>query len=231
MLRQTTELVGTTHQDLSHGIHDNQVPAIVDHLAAAHLSGPTAACSLAHTRWIAVTAQPKDPEKEVTHTGLAVDGIQLVKGAMAFSTPSPSGQVALQPTVVRSGSAKSPAIEECSVVDEQARVLKRMYLQDARARRTAKESTVPSCMSVAPHMVLCHGGAGTQMSWSSSRIFHNCGGSSCSSRCHSVGTGSFPMQRPSVLLAAHNRASQQIGRKAKFRATVQCTKVRAVVIR
>jgi hypothetical protein len=158
VLVQTAEIVAATHQDLSHGIYDGAVPAIVNHLSAADLSGPTSACSLAQVRWRAY--KEEKPQKVVTHKGLAVEGIRLIKGGAAFSAASPSGQVALQPTVVRAGTRKHHAIEECLVVDEQARVLKSMYLQDAavrsaRARRSDKGSSAPSCLPAPPHIALC----------------------------------------------------------------------------
>lgn len=234
-LTETTQVVYVTHQDLSHGTHDRAVSAVLDRLAAAGIDGPTTACSLAQARWQGM--KQHDKQKEVTHEGLAVPGMRLVKGSMAFSAYEPSGAVALHPTAVFSVGANTPAqhaVEECFVIDEQARVLKSQYLSDAaarstRARRLAR-SSAPSCMPVALYTASCvntvlRTSSGTHTTWSSSQNVRSF--RARSSRCQSAGACTR------VPVAGRSRGCQQFRRSARYRSAVLCTavtKARAVAI-
>jgi hypothetical protein len=244
ILTQAVQVASFTHDALSHGVHDTVVPALVDHLAAADLAGPTAACSLAQSRWI---AQHHNPERVVTHESLAVDGLRLVKGGTAFSAKSPSGKVALMPTVVHSGGAKGPAIEECFVIDEQARVLKRMYLQAAAARsarakrRAAVQAYAPACMMETPHVALCmvggfgsRTGTGTRTIWSGPEVFSRYRCSRSSYRLQRRGGGACTAQQPSALPAGYFKAREEVTRKVRYRAAALCfavPKARAAALR
>lgn len=251
VLTQALEAALDTHTTLSHETHGSQgVAALTDHLATANLAGRTSACSLAQVRW---KDQGSPTAKDVTHTGLAVEGMRLVEGGVAFSAPSPSGQVALHPTAAQqrrsrpgsSGNAgNATAVEECYVIDEQARVLKRMYLRDAAARRAARagraaqESGAVPCMPVAPRMGLCEGvgggpRAGVLMSWSSARVFHSCRDRGMSSRLQSEGATPRAVMWPSgIAQAAHCRPRRQVQRQASLGANLRCMKMaRRVAVR
>lgn len=230
LLTHTADIVSATHEGLSHGVHDTTVPAVADHLAAAGLSGPTAACSLAQVRW---RAQHSDQDKDVTHRGLSVSGTRVVKGGAAFTTPAPSGLVALQPTVVHpagGSQAADRAVEECFVIDEQARVLKHMYWADARARgrRAALRRGAPSCTRMMPQPLFCantvwYSRSGRYASWSSPcSILYTLRGSR---GCRSVRAWPHPVQQPCMLLASYTSTPQRLGRKVNYRSAVHCRSV------
>ena len=240
-----TDAAAATHRHLSHGMHGSQgVAALTDHLAASNLSGPTAACSLALLRW---NAEHDAAEKPVAQEGQGGGAMRLVKGGAAFSAASPSGQVALAPTVVRRGASFAQhSVEECSVIDEQARALKPMYLRDAaarrarakRSRRSTQESGAVAGVTAAPRMDLWGGvgrrsRTGSHMSWSSARVFRSFRESGPSSRCQSMRARRSGSEQPSVIVQAPcYRPCQQVGRKARIGVALRCTKAaKAVAIR
>lgn len=136
---RVTDVASYTHQQLSHSGHESSVTAIEQRLLEADLAGPTATCTLAQVCWTGKDGV--DAKTTVTHSGLAVSGIRVARGRAAFTSKSANGLVALAPTAAPSTNGRAPqsgrAMQECFVVDEQARRLTDMYLRDA-AKRSAR---------------------------------------------------------------------------------------------